>query len=651
MKLKINKTNSSRCKKLFVYIHIAFLVLIGGNSCSDYLDVVPDNVPTLDHAFANRREAERYLYTCYTGLPKVDAVSNILFMGTDDMWTWGYGESHYTYQSPWKIACGDQNVVDPLCNAWNGNNHLNNMFQGIRICNTFLENIENQNKVPGLNFQVRKRWIAEAKFLKAYYHFYLFRMYGPIPITDTNLPVSANRDEVAVKRNSVDEVVEYLSKLLTEAAIDLPLLIENEANEAGRITKGAALTLKAKLLVTAASPLFNGNPDFADYTDKEGKHLFCDATVRTEKWEKAVKACEAALDSLPGVSLYYFPKSGMLSERTQYKMNLRGAVTEKWNSELIWGRTGDQSNNPDMQKAALPGVYDTRIDNNLYGTSYWGVTFNMVDRFYSKNGVPIDEDKTWDYAGRYAIATAGSDQKYNVKEGYRTAKMNLDRENRFYASLTFDGALLYMDNTINKSDENSWLIEGLFGKRCGRQTQEYYCITGYNPTKLAYYKLSMNDKGCTTEVYPWPELRLADLYLLYAEALNEVGRGQEAIPYLDLIRERSGLKGIKESWSSYSRNPNKPNTQEGLREIIHQEREIELAFEGQRLWDLRRWKKAEIYQNKPILGWNIYGKTPEDYYKVTTLFQQEFKAPRDYLWPIKEYELLINKNLTQNPGW
>lgn len=639
------KSYKSIIKKIWVGAVLSCVILMGINSC-DYLDVVPDNVPTLDHAFANRYEAERYLYTCYSWLPEVDMVSNILFTGADDTWTWY--ENHYSYQSPWKIARGDQNVVSPLVNAWNGENHMKNMFKGIRDCNLFIEQISDLDKVQDLQMGLRKRWIAEAKFLKAYYHFYLFRMYGPIPITDVNIPVSASHNEVSVKRDPVDKVVDYIARLCDEAAAGLPISIENQTTEAGRVTKGAALTLKAKLLVTAASPLFNGNPDYVNFKDKDGVALFNSSYDKT-KWERAVVACEAALDSIPGVSLYYFTKQNAISETTWNKMNYRGAITEKWNSELIWGRSVQGTSF--IQGCSLPPNIDTRIEKNTYFSSYLSVTLGMAERYYSKNGVPIDEDKLWNYANRYQVATADEDQKYNIKQGYQTAKMNLNRENRFYASLSFDGSLLYMANNVGGTEDNSWLIDAKFGGRQGKTGIEYYNLTGYWPSKLCSYKFEQTSTGSKTEQYPWPEMRLADLYLLYAEALNEIDLGNEAIHYVNLIRARSGLNGVKESWEAYSKNPNKYKSKDGLREIIHQEREIELAFEGHRIWDLRRWKKAEIFQNKPVYGWNIYGKTPADYYKVTTLYNQDFVSPRDYLWPIKEYEMLINKNLVQNPGW
>ena len=139
---------------------------------------------------------------------------------------------------------------------------------------------------------------------------------------------------------------------------------------------------------------------------------------------------------------------------------------------------------------------------------------------------------------------------------------------------------------------------------------------------------------------------------MYAEALNEVsGPSATVYDYLDRIRTRAGLEGVQESWQNYSVNPEKPNTQSGLREIIHRERNIELAFEGHRYWDLLRWRNAVQELNEPILGWNVYGDDDISYYQITTLFQQRFVAPRDYFWPIAENALLQNSNLVQNPGW
>ncbi|MGL5563190.1 MAG: RagB/SusD family nutrient uptake outer membrane protein, partial [Tannerellaceae bacterium] len=149
-----------------------------------------------------------------------------------------------------------------------------------------------------------------------------------------------------------------------------------------------------------------------------------------------------------------------------------------------------------------------------------------------------------------------------------------------------------------------------------------------------------------------PIIRLADMYLLYAEALNEYsGPSDECLYYIDQVRQRSGLQGVKESWMQYSINPEKPSTVDGLREIIHRERTIELAFEGERFWDIRRWKKIQELNEQP-LGWNIRADNQTDFYQLVPLAQTPVKfSVRDYFWPIKENELTINSRLIQNLNW
>lgn len=652
MKINIINTSITGIKKGLLKATLVCSLLVGTVGCNDFLDVVPDNLPNLDHVFANREMAENYLASMYAYIPKVDLVSNVLWIGADDAWT--FYDNHYSYQSPWKIARGDQNTNSPLVNAWDGENHMDySMFVAIRECNIFLEEIQKPERVPDLDIVTRKRWIAEVNFLKAYYHFYLFRMYGPIPITDVNIPVSASPEEVRVKRDPVDDVVNYIAELLDKAAEDLPLTISIPTLEEGRATRGAALTLKAKLLVTAASPLFNGNTDYVNFKDQDGVNLF-PTEYSQEKWQRAADACQEAIEALPGKELFKFTENVSISETTRYKMNLRGAITERYNAEVIWARPTNPGSINEVQIFNLPPRLDNTIQNTGgYNSSYISVTLNMVDRFYTKNGVPIDEDKTWDYNNRYSIAQAGADQAYNVQNGYTTAKVNMDRENRFYASVAFDGAFVYMKK--NGSDDNAFPVQAKYGQRNGPSGTMYCTETGYYVIKLTNWNFTGTENSphasMGTNWYAWPEFRLADLYLLYAEALNEIDQRDEAIKWIDEIRARSGLEGVKDSWTKYSRNPNKFSSKDGLREIVHQEREIELAFEGQRMWDLRRWKKAADFQNNNILGWNVRTKTAEDYYKVTNLYDQRFVTPRDYLWPLKNATLQRNPNLVQNPGW
>jgi hypothetical protein len=146
-------------------------------------------------------------------------------------------------------------------------------------------------------------------------------------------------------------------------------------------------------------------------------------------------------------------------------------------------------------------------------------------------------------------------------------------------------------------------------------------------------------------------MRLAELYLYYSEALNEVsGPNAEVYKWIDLVRERAGIPSVEDSWSKYATDPSEATTKDGFRKIIRQEELIEMAFEGQRFWDILRWKEGEKYWNQPITGWDITQADAKAYYQPILLFNQSFKK-KDYFWPIYEQDIIVNHNLVQNPGW
>ena len=155
--------------------------------------------------------------------------------------------------------------------------------------------------------------------------------------------------------------------------------------------------------------------------------------------------------------------------------------------------------------------------------------------------------------------------------------------------------------------------------------------------------------------FPWPIIRLSDLYLLYAEAINEAEgpngpHKDDLFHYLDAIRERAGIPDVKTSWDTYSNNPGYYNTQYGMRDIIHTERLVELCFESQRFWDIRRWKEVANEYQKGIYGFTITGSAPEDYYSRRLVAAQTFGL-KDYFWPISTTYIDRNPNLVQNLGW
>jgi hypothetical protein len=622
-------------------------------SCN-YLDVVPDNAPTIDNAFTMRSEAIKYLATCYSYLPNDgEPTINPAFMAGDELWL------DYPTRSingtNWNIARGNQSVTDPYVNYWDGhiinNVRERSMFNAIRDCNIFLENIQNPEKVRDMTQDERTTWEGEVLFLKAYYHFMLMRHYGPIPIMDVNVPVTAPIEETQVKRQPIDQVADYIVKVLDEAASKLPSAVQSPVTDLGHITKPIALGIKAKVLLYAASPLFNGNTDYATFKNVDGT-LFFNQSFQAEKWRKAAQAAKEAIVACEelGMNLYEFPTPVRpLSNTTMIQMSIRNAVTEKWNREIIWGNSNSRT--WQLQYSSMAHIDPNNAGNNSVNGTL-APTIKIIEQFYTKNGVPIDEDKTLDFSNKNQLRAGTHDERFNNIENYRTARLHFDRENRFYANVGFDGGVWYMENSPSQTDENTWTTQlrlGLFGSGVSVP------ITTYYPKKLVNWKFAFKDGNSShIEEYPWPMLRLADLYLMYAEALNESeGPTADVFLYLDKIRKRAGLEGVKESWAKYAFNSAKPTTKEGLRAIIQRERNIEMSFEGSRFWDLRRWKLAAQELNKNITGWdrNQDKDHPELFYQEQTFYQQRFVAPRDYFWPIKESDLLVNPNLVQNPGW
>lgn len=647
-------------KKFIKYLTISLMIAGAGgpSSCSSldaYLDVVPDNVATIDNAFNLRAQAEKYLFTCYSYLPNLaEMTTNPALVSGDEIWFY-YPYLTNTSWGPvptnWEIARGNQNFNDPMLNYWDGTGGGKPLFQGIRDCNTFLENIA---RVPDMDDYEKNTWISEVLFLKAYYHWFLVRMYGPIPIVDKNLPVSASPEEVKVYRQPVDSCFNYIVGLIDQAAVNLPDALFNPVNEMGRITRPIALSLKARVLINAASPLFNGNSDYAGFIDNRGVRLF-NSDVDPSKWQRAAQACKEAIElseSL-GYQLYRFtPSAGAginIGPEIQTQMDIRNAVCDRWNSEIIWGFTNSIVSKTQLQSMPnlQPGV---EPNQNTGPQGQYAPPRKIAEQFYTRNGLPIDKDKTWNYDDRYTVVRATEADKLYIHPGYETVSLHFGREPRFYADLGFDGGTWYGHGRYDENDQLH--AENRAGGFSSKRREQNYSITGYYTKKLVHYMTVITTDGkLAIQTYPWPAIRLADLYLYYAEALNEVsGPTAEAHYWINLVRARAGIPTVQESWDNFSTDPARYQTKDGFREIVHQERLIEMAFEGNRFWDLRRWKKASAQMNGPVTGWDITATEPAAYYTPVLLFAQTYPAAY-YFWPIAESALITNSNLVQNPGW
>lgn len=632
--------------KRSIKILVVFLTLNGFFGCN-FLDVVPDNVATIENAFSLRSAARKFLFTTYSYLPSHGSLANSVSFGGMEMWPLGYYPNNNS-----RFVMGQQNVTSPLLNYWEGMNSGTDMWQAIRDCNIFLENIQN---VPDMQQSERDQWEAEVKFLKAYYHFFLMQLYGPIPIVRENIAIDAPVETVRVARQPVDDVVDYIVELLDEAMIYLPNnpLQQIDRHEYGRATKMMAMGIKAKVLTTAASPLFNGNADYADYVDPELGPLF-NQTYSAEKWQRAMEAAKEAIDNANaiGLQLFYFQPGASLdlSEASLYELNIREAFSSRdanINGEIIWPNTNGNA----LQTALTPRSWDPTIPSGSGVTGSYGPTLQIAELFYTDKGLPIDQDNSWDYNARYDIREGDELNKRYVKEGYQTVRLHFNREPRFYSNIGFDGGIWYGQGRYDEEADVLFHLEVRGGRFTGPSLTDYHSPTGYYPKKPINYTNVMDGSTYRVTSYLFPILRLTDVYLLYIEAANELnGPNQEILGYLNDIRARAGIPSVQESWDNYSNQPGKYNTKEGLREIIRQERRIELNNEAQVYWDLLRWKIAENVLSRPMMGWNKRGASAEEFYQPTVIYQGQFQK-RDYFMPIREYELLRNEKLLQSPGW
>lgn len=620
-------------------------------SCEDYLDIVPDGTQELRLLFNRKETAYNALANSYSYLPQNDGTYASYVLASDEVAVPVPKESDAI-----KMMKGQQSVSSPLMGYWSGfgagGRGQGSVWEGIRSCNTLIDNID---LVVDMEQTEKNQWKAEAKFLKAYYHFMLVSNYGPIPIVDRNLPISASDQEVRLERALVDTCFEYIVNTIDEAIKDLPEKVLGN-NDVGRIDQVIAKAIKAKVLLYSASPLFNGNADFyADFVNAEGKPFF-NQTYDANKWKLAADASKDAIDAAvaQGAAMYYFTDTPPKFDEDNFQYEIirkqydnRFAMTEPWNSELLWGNSSPVTGGQYWQIQSPAMMKDPSSSSVEAAWQWLAPSLRMAETYYTKNGLPIDQDLSYDYTGRYGVENVAINQRFYATYGNKTAKLNLDREPRFYSSLGFDRGIMRTWGTL-------WNLKMRKGETHGRIANTGdYLVTGYALKKLVHQD-SEGDAYNKSITYPWPMVRLSELYLGYAEAMNEFsGPSEEIYTALNEIRTRAGVPSVQDSWSdaAIAATPNKHTNKDGLREIVQQERMIELAFEGQRYYDIRRWKLADQYFATPIKGWSVDEESEENYYQIMDVGLRAFSTPRDYLQPISFTELSRNPKLIQNPEW
>ncbi|SMO83770.1 Starch-binding associating with outer membrane [Saccharicrinis carchari] len=640
--------------KKYTNILLVLLAALMLASC-EYLDIVPEKTQELSLVFERKEQAYKALATCYSYLPKSDDLYGTHTVMTDEL-TSPIRQSVNGIE----IMRGKQSVGNPMLSFWQGYNGgagvwQHSLYNAINDCNIFLENI---GKVPDMSDSEKREWSAEVRFLKAYYHFLLVMRYGPIPIMDKNFPISASPEEVRVFRNSTDKCFDYIETQISLAITDLPARVTN-TNFLGRVDRTIAAAIKSRVLLYAASPLFNGNAQFyAGYTDKNGKELF-NTTFDKQKWAKALEAAEYAIQLAEGngVRMYRFDgeyraydNANVIydAEFTESIYNYKFMFVDRWNSELIWGLSRVTTDYYQIQASTL--IKSTAASSNEAAWQWLSPTYRMAELYYTKNGLPIDQDLSFDYDNKYVLrrGTAADFSVFVVQIGQETVQLHFDREPRFYATIAFDRG-------YNRAHGIKQFLKMRNGEVPGgkKGSSNDYLISGYGLKKYVHPDSQGNGYDKLVN-YPWPLIRMSELYLNYAEAYNEYN-GPNASVYeaLNQVRQRVGLPNVEDVWSdaSLAKTVGKHASQEGLRDIIQQERLIELAFEGHRYDDIRRWKQAETYFSTPVKGWSVTESQIDRFYTLINVGERSFITPRDYFQPIKTEELSRNPNLIQNLGW
>lgn len=635
-------------------------------SCEGYLDVVPDNTLKLENIFDLKTDAWNALAKVYSYIPQVDQ-THVTTWTMGDEWIGRLDLDDVSGNlRGMRIMRGLQSQTSPQLGTWSGTQGGSPLYEGIRQADVFLDNID---KVRDMTEQEKADWSAQVKFLKAYYAFLLVQRYGPIVIPSKMATPESTSDELFQPRAKVEDCFDFILKLMDEA---IPDLTERTlSNDMGQVDQVVAKAIKARVLFFRASPFFNGNQEyFGDFLDTDGEPFFPMA-YDNEKWKQALDATNEAIAAAEanGLGLFHYEKEPYAYDRDAFSANgenmqtlydLRMVICDPWNKEVVWGYSNlnyyGQGELAHSSNIRLPEGYGDGVKNTAsYSWQWMAASYQVAERYYTKNGLPINEDLTFDIGSMHdlSVTPGAADPEYTalngiMQPGAETVNLYLNREPRFYANLGITGGY-WRAHTVRI---NTMMYAGTDGGYNSSQHSTDFLCTGIGVQKFVHPE-SQSGAWQRTIKFPYPIIRMADLYLMKAEASNEYsGPSQEVYDAINLVRERAGIPDVEVVWAdpTLAKTVNKHLTKEGMREIILHERSVELAFEGKYFWDMQRHKLAASVFSSPIWGWTHTGTTGSSFFVLEVKQARRFTI-RDYLWPIDLNEMNTNGKLVQNPGW
>ena len=650
--------------KKILYIILFFCCTGSFHSCSDYLNVDKyfyDQL-TLDSAFSKRVYVDGWLATTFDVMGRAGEFYEPFRWASDDLYhpdMKEYVEGNYSADH--QLSDDDRN-----------DSRLWKYYEGIRKASTFIDNVD---RCPELTMDEKTDLKGQARFLRAYCYWALIRVYGPVPLIPTEgLDVNLSYEELSLPREPFDNVVDFIDAELAETARSLP--IKRTVNNLGRPTRGAALGLRARVLLYAASPLFNGNIDLFDVKDCYGNQLVSQTYDET-KWAKAAAAAKDVIELAKASNLYELyviaPKATVLpSQRPpynelysdknypegwadvdpllSYKSIFDGTILGSKNPELIFTRTREGT-------AHINDWAYQSTPKTLRGNNRLAVTQKQVNAYAMNDGRSITEAaSTNDY-----VTEGFTTQAYATENPFLPAKVNLmynNREPRFYASVVYQGRS-WFKKWMNSNP--NYVVD--FSAGGGNDLSNGDNVKG--GYMLGKFKnRTVNHASGDTQSWKRVSIiyRLAEFYLFYAEALNEIDPGNaDIIKYIDIVRERAGIPGYQTMNDNGIKTGIIGNYDKQFDAIQH-ERYVELYCEGQRYFDIRRWMvcgdegRIGCDQTR-FYGMNMKGSKdkapgePTSYYTRTKLENRQW-TDKLYLYPIHQNVIeLAEGRIPQNYGW
>lgn len=640
---------------------LAASVCIGLSACSDFFESIPGTQFGLDETFGDKQRTEQYLNNVYNYVREVtDAIHADKLGGI-------FMEASLEGANRWSKTYTEWNNGSFNSASSQASEYFSKYYQAIAKASTFIQNVD---KCQEATASMRGKWKAEARALRAYYYFELFRLYGPIPlIGEETIPLDASMEELIKERNSVDECVDFIAREL-QAAIDSGDLLQRAGKaNLGRIDVATCLALKAKLYLYWASPLFNGNTDYASVKNNDGKQLF-PQSVDNSKWTTAKEAYAKFLTFATGqgYKLTEVYVDGKLDPYASCRA-IGEFFTTTWEAadELIFVKLRDLY---DYTYWTCP-KFTTYDDTDVTGGGGFYPTQEMVDMFFTKDGVPVEIAAAGvpgenDFVGEEEYYDPNNPSRlfYNsttytekgAKVRSRVLKQWKDREPRFYVNITYNGSIWLNEGKYNEKMRTDF-TNGANGT-CGKSKASGDCPdSGYLIRRGAKASNNNGSKHFS------PVLRLADMYLGYAEVLCMCSDLDNALIYLNKVRVRAGVPEY--SFAATAGKVSCPKSQTDLLNRIRRERIVELAFEWNRFFDVRRWKVAEG-QNDPEHwiypsyhtggeGGNVHGMNMDKDYPqffARTVFENRVAfSKKQYFMPIPYDDIRRIPALVQNYGW